>query len=235
MEQPAKRRKVASKEKLVVYGPKDRKRSKKRHSVMPTSVRVKGKPGFPDMFVTTLDYVSNGTFAGGVPTPTAQVFLANSLYDPDSTGTGHQPKYYDQLIAVYGKYLVYGCKYELEVNNGATTGAYGVVTFTETDVSSRTVEALAEGRYGKTFNLGPLTGNGTKTIKGYMSMAKLMGQPDLDSDNTQYSVTSSSPADGAFLIIKVASVDGVSNANVYWRIKITYYCKFKELLDPSQS
>lgn len=232
--QAPKRRKITA-TKPVYEGPKDRKRSKTRHSKLPTSVTVRGTCGFPDMFITKLRYVSNGNFAGGVPTPSAQVFLANSLYDPDSSGTGHQPKMFDQFSAVYGKYLCYGCKYELELNNGASTGAYGVVAFTETDVSSRTVEALQESRYSQHFNLGPLTGEGTRTVKGYMSMAKLMGQPDLDSDNTQYSTTSGSPADGAFLIIKVASVDGTSNANVYWKIRITYYCKFKELLDPSQS
>lgn len=34
------------------------------------------------------------------------VFRANSLYDPDYTGTGHQPMFYDEMVTHYNKYTV---------------------------------------------------------------------------------------------------------------------------------
>ena len=37
------------------------------------------------------------------------VFRLNSLFDPDFTGTGHQPQGYDNMALQYNRYIVYGC------------------------------------------------------------------------------------------------------------------------------
>ena len=34
----------------------------------------------------------------------------NSLFDPDFTGTGHQPYYFDQFATIYQRYTVIGSK-----------------------------------------------------------------------------------------------------------------------------
>lgn len=48
-------------------------------------------------------------------------FRANSVYDPDSTGVGHQPSYYDQCAAIYNHYRVINSRAKASfVNNGAT-------------------------------------------------------------------------------------------------------------------
>ena len=38
----------------------------------------------------------------------------NSLFDPDQTGTGHQPYYFDQFAALYNRYTVLGSKLTAE-------------------------------------------------------------------------------------------------------------------------
>ena len=64
----------------------------------------------PPKFVTTVRYadvvnlsITSGAFA-------SQVFSCNGLFDPDVTGTGHQPLYFDQLIALYQHYNVMSSK-----------------------------------------------------------------------------------------------------------------------------
>jgi len=37
----------------------------------------------------------------------AYTFRMNSMYDVDSTGTGHQPRFFDQLLTATGPYLAY--------------------------------------------------------------------------------------------------------------------------------
>ncbi len=44
---------------------------------------------------------------------TVQEMRLNSLYDPNATGTGHQPYGYDQWAALYGRYKVNACTVDL--------------------------------------------------------------------------------------------------------------------------
>lgn len=37
-------------------------------------------------------------------------FRCNNIYDPDATGTGHQPRFFDALAEIYGQYTVLGSK-----------------------------------------------------------------------------------------------------------------------------
>jgi len=71
-------------------------------------VTFKGIVGFPDRLRTNLRYSTV------IPVPAVAhyeyVFKANSLFDPDLTGVGHQPTYFDQLAAIYSQYCVLGCK-----------------------------------------------------------------------------------------------------------------------------
>lgn len=174
--------------------------------------------------------------AGGVPTPNAQVYLMNSLYDPDSTGTGHQPLNFDQIVAIYLKYLVLEFEYQLELYNNATSAAKFVVALSETDISSRTVDQLAETKYVHVGILGRADGGDPyAVIRGRMPLSKIMGQRILDSDSTMYANYNASPTDGAFFIVKAASVDGATNANVYCRVKIKYHAAFKDRNEPSAS
>jgi len=69
--------------------------------------------GFPDKLVTSLRYVDNITLTGGVGVIGSNVFRMNSLHDPDLSGIGHQPMYYDQICgavgnAPYSRYRVLG-------------------------------------------------------------------------------------------------------------------------------
>jgi len=58
-------------------------------------------------YVQTFSVTSSTT----VPTfGTEQKFSLNSLYDPDITGSGHQPYGYDQLAALYKLYRVEGVR-----------------------------------------------------------------------------------------------------------------------------
>jgi len=43
-----------------------------------------------------------------------QQFNLNSLFDPDVTGTGHQPYGFDQLAALYAHYRVFKCSWHIQ-------------------------------------------------------------------------------------------------------------------------
>lgn len=76
----------------------------------------------PLRFYTKLKYAFTGQqLALTAGTINRQTWAANGLFDPDISGTGHQPYYYDQLSTMYGSYRVYGVKIQIWAQ--ATTSA----------------------------------------------------------------------------------------------------------------
>lgn len=67
----------------------------------------RGNFGFPDKLRTTLKYGESVQQLLVAGTITNYVFRMNSLNDPNFSGVGHQPKYYDQFCSANGPYLSY--------------------------------------------------------------------------------------------------------------------------------
>lgn len=62
--------------------------------------------GFPDRLRTKVQYCDVVQLTASAGNPAVYQFRMNGLYDPDYTGTGHQPQWTDQLFAVYNRYVV---------------------------------------------------------------------------------------------------------------------------------
>jgi hypothetical protein len=102
--------------------------------------------------------------------------------------------------------------------------------YSDTLTNTQTVEQLSEAKYSKETTLGLSTGQSIKTIDmPYMSIARIMGQPFTESDNTMYAAVSSSPTDPAYFIFRCASADGTTATTVTWKVDLIYDCVFKDL------
>lgn len=101
---------------------------RKRRTKRPVSRKRKRKPrrkplprAFPKSMTTKLKYVEtvvlNATANGA---PVNYHFRANSIYDPNLTGTGHQPMGRDQFALIYDHYTVIGAKMTVKYYSQAT-------------------------------------------------------------------------------------------------------------------
>lgn len=82
------------------YGPKNPR------SPMPASSRG------------TLRYIQTGlNLDAAASIPAKYYFRANDLFDPDYTGTGHQPMGFDQWMTLYNKFTVTSSKIKVVFNN----------------------------------------------------------------------------------------------------------------------
>jgi hypothetical protein len=50
--------------------------------------------------------------------PTNYIYSCNNLYDPNVTGVGHQPRGFDQLMALYDHFVVISAVAEVTFYNG---------------------------------------------------------------------------------------------------------------------
>jgi len=66
--------------------------------------------GFPDKMVTRLRYCDTYAISGAVGAIGNQIMRMNSVFDPDLSGVGHQPMWFDQYASIYGRYRVLGSK-----------------------------------------------------------------------------------------------------------------------------
>lgn len=64
---------------------------------------------FPPMQRAVLRYVEDISFNAGQATVDHSLFRANSIFDPDASGIGHQPYGHDQYSNIYNHYRVDKC------------------------------------------------------------------------------------------------------------------------------
>ncbi len=67
-------------------------------------------PVGPNTLIRKLRYVDSVVLNAGAGAAANHFFSANGLFDPDVTGTGHQPLGFDQYIAMYDHYKVLSSK-----------------------------------------------------------------------------------------------------------------------------
>jgi len=209
---------------------KKAKKSAKPYGLFKTFASYK-RPGqiVPDRCRTNLRYVEG--IAYRVPMASSDVYSynLNSVFDPNLTGTGHQPMGFDQLKALYGRYRVYNCKYKVRffVANVGPTVCYATPTNETTSFVSIPQDALETtgSKFGSVNQITAVGSVGAPVIlSGKVSMMSLYGAKDMQSDRFQ-ALISADPTETAILYLGCWSID---NQNLTWTfiIELDYDVEF---------
>lgn len=75
----------------------------------------------PPFLISPQRYSDVITISLSAGTVQSYSFRANSLFDPDRTGTGHQPLGFDQLTAIYNRYVVHKLAWYINVPSSNDT------------------------------------------------------------------------------------------------------------------
>lgn len=123
--------------------------SKKQKKSTKTAVAKVGFPiknGVPNTMRTTLKYVGTRSITPPASGVYSHVFSANGCYDPDITGTGHQPMGFDQMMSVYKNYHVVASRISImPILTSATSISPGIYSIQLNNSSSaKTAAALYE-------------------------------------------------------------------------------------------
>lgn len=103
---------------------KRRSRIKKRRTVPKRRRRSSFLKTFPKSMPVTLTYCDDINVPNRDGGAAPYTFRLNSIFDPDYTSTGHQPRGYDQYASIFSKYCVVGAEVTVEplytTNAGST-------------------------------------------------------------------------------------------------------------------
>lgn len=131
-------------------------------------VRAFNQVGFPKTLKFIHKYCDNVAVSGSAGIPFKYQFSCNGLYDPNITGTGHQPMYFDQVTPIYNQYRVIGAKARGSFSTGSgTTVPYIFGCYIDDDTTAFVVQTeILEQKSCSWTSISPATpymGNITKT------------------------------------------------------------------------
>ncbi len=213
-----------SPQKSIFRLPESATRDRGRGSLAPDSLRVK------------LVYAESVTLVSASASGT-YTFLGNDLYDPNFSGTGHQPRGFDQYSALYNRFRVLGSKIEIfpETQSSTVRAMVSVIPSNIAMSISGMHSALEAPLVKQTLPFNVYTSN--VGLAHAASTSEILGIPEAQvwsADRVQ-STIAASPADPWLWYIVAGSVDELSNVTVDALVKITYDAVFFDRRIPSQS
>lgn len=94
--------------------------------------------GFPQSIITTMRYCDLITISNSAATVDKYIYRANSIFDPNYTGGGHQPLWRDNYASIYNQYVVLGSKVTVKFQAETTDESWVVGILGDDDTSSPT-------------------------------------------------------------------------------------------------
>jgi len=180
--------------------------------------------GFPRKIRTIHKYVERVNRTTGT-TADLYFFTCNGMYDPNITGTGHQPLYFDQMSAIYNHYTVFKstCTFEL-VNSTVSL----LVSHTiEDDTTGATDFQAAEMSTSRVVTHLATATKSTKLTRSWV--AKQVFGGDIY-DNIELSGSpASNPTDMQYFVLSPMAMDGVSTYTYSFLVTIVYEAVWDEL------
>lgn len=186
----------------------------------------------PRQHTTKLVYTTKFVMNQTTGTVWTYAYRGNSLYDPDYTGVGHQPRGYDQLAALYKGYRVNGCKLELMGVSPATGdgGCMEIVAFPTVEVNDLTAEDpeyLAElpGASMMILNQGE-----SKKVTLYNSTASALGitKQKARNDDIYTASVGYNPSIVWYYQLLAQVSDESTTMDAFLYLKLTYYVTWYE-------
>lgn len=196
---------------------------------------------FPRKTFTTLTYTDNRQLSQGAAGTVANYqYCINDIFDPNFTGAGGQPKYYDTLLGATGGYAPYRLFKVHAAKIKATFYAYtgstvsDVMAYVGVQSSSSTSEApqdmediltqeyISHRAQGQSQNSHPIS------ISKFCKVKRLFGFRDIDDVNFQGS-NSASPSTRALFNVGFLSVDSTAVGIMNVVVQIKYFVELTGL------
>lgn len=183
----------------------------------------------PARFFTKLNYAADCIDATTTISMSAWQYAANGMYDPDLTGTGHQPLGYDQMATLYNDYRVHGVT--VKVTGYVKTANQAAYLFLGSQGGSglplSVAAALENGRY--VHKIG--TSDKPIVIRKYFPIHQVFGKSKkvFQADAGAAAGIGANPTDLlGYINILAINIDQSTSTDVCIRTELTYHCEFND-------
>jgi len=165
------------------------------------------------------------------------LFSANGLYDPNTTGGGHQPVWFDQIMPYFFHYCVLGSKIQVTFTHSgnplSVPISVGVALRGNNTTQGSYVEYIENGNSVNRV-LAPDPSARVLVTKSF-SARKFFGKKYTQDNYDLKGTVSSNPVEDAYFQLYADPLTGVNDATINCLVKITYYAIFSEARPASQS
>lgn len=169
------------------------------------------------------------------------VFCANDCFDPDYTGSGHQPRGFDQYMSMFDHFTVVGSKITVTATNTSSTVASTPIVvglaLTDNNASITTAwEDMMERSDIMTRTLAhPEGSKASATVWNKFSAKKFFTRGDVMDDPNLKGTAGASPYERAWYHIVLATPTIVADRTVNLNVLIDYIVVFSEPKLPASS
>lgn len=189
-------------------------------------------PIFPNVAVRKLRYTTANILSVSSGVLTTHVFSLNGLYDPDYTGTGHQPMGFDQMMPFYNHYHVTKAKVHVifSMLEADRAGSIGIKVTPDTTPPGSFENLIEEGRNSwDTIAGAASTTNGTKALRCSVNVPAINGltRANYLADTEYQGTIIANPSEQTFIHICAWSSPLIS-FSVRFDIVIEYEAAFTE-------
>lgn len=157
----------------------------------------------------------------------------NGLYDPNITGTGSQPAYFDQLKAIYNHYTVLRSKVKITLISPVNTNT-NVTLYIDDDTSINLTPYKAAMYETAKTALCNTTVSGPVVLFNSWDATKFFG-PNPQANDQLHGSSTSNPAEQSYYTIVVGDSAGTSSQSISCLVEIDYYVVWDELTSIADS
>jgi len=162
--------------------------------------------------------------------PSSYVFRSNSCFDPNVTGTGHQPRGYDQIMAMYQFLAVKEA--QIEVWFQPRDGAPVIVSINSngTTMFSPSRNDMMENKTAVFNSAGGISSTGPSYLTLRVKPWQLAGTKL--SENDYKHPVGSNPVISNFFNVIGAPLEATDTGNIDCVARITFHCEVTEPISP---
>lgn len=186
-------------------------------------------PLFPARFRGSLRYADTVTLSSTSGAVASYVFSCNGLYDPDISGTGHQPAGFDQMMLSYEHYTVLRARMTATFhNNTASVNPTAALGLNASSTPITTVTQIIEDGLVTTVRMN---GNGVygcvQTLQRSIDIGRFGGVPKLLDDSNYRGSVAGNPTEQSYFMLQLWNTE-LSTSSSAVDIEIEYDAVFTE-------